>query len=361
MRILFVTTDTRTGGTPTRMASIARGARAHGHEVMMVSVLPAGAVSASLAADAIPTDDLGVTSAASAMKGVRKLRRIIAGWKPDLIQASLWHGNLFSLLAARGSSVPVLAGHQSVDDDKPLVRVAIDRIILRRATANVCVSEKVGARMIVRDKIARESVVTIPIGKNLDDFSGVDKEASRDLWNLPGDAKVVGWLGRFDPVKDLPTLMRAVGVLEDWWLLVGGAGEGAADIEHAAWTIGIEKRTRVYTDVTEVPRFMAALDVFALPSLQEGSPGALVEAMAAGLPVVATPVGGVPEIVSEGRNGLLVPVRDPGELARAIVRAYGATILGEAARETVRRWFSEEAMVDAHLRLWHEVVSVPGR
>jgi glycosyltransferase involved in cell wall biosynthesis len=357
VRILIVTTDTRTGGTPTRMAAIARGARARGHEVMLISVLPMGAVSESLAADGIPIDDLGVSSSALALRGVRKLRRIIGAWRPDVIQASLWHGNLVALLAARGTGVPVIAGHQSVDDDKPRFRVAIDRRILRRAAAHVCVSEKVGARMIVRDRVPREKVVTIPIGKNLDDFTGLDRRESRLMWNLPENAKVVGWLGRHDPVKDLPTLMRAVGVLEDWWLLVGGAGPGGADVERATWTVGIDERTRVFTDVTEVPRFMAALDVFALPSLQEGSPGALVEAMASGLPVVATPVGGVPEIVSDGVNGLLVPVRDPSALAHAIERAAADVTLGERARETVREWFSEEFMIASHEKLWREVAA----
>jgi glycosyltransferase involved in cell wall biosynthesis len=323
---------------------------------MLVSVLPPGSVSQSLSADGITVDDLEVTSTLAAIKGIKKLRTIIVRWQPDVIQASLWHGNLVSLLAARGTGVPVVAGHQSVDDDKPFWRVAIDRRILRRAVAHVCVSEKVGARMIVRDKVRLETVIPIPIGKNLDEFLGIDRVASRTIWNLPVEAKVVGWLGRFDPVKDLPTLMRAVGVLEDWWLLVGGAGPGGPDVERAAWTIGIELRTRVFNDVTEVPRFMAALDVFALPSLQEGSPGALVEAMASALPVVATPVGGVPEIISDGKNGLLVPVRDPGALADAIQRAFATPSLGQEARETVREWFSEEVMVDAHLELWKKVV-----
>jgi glycosyltransferase involved in cell wall biosynthesis len=98
------------------------------------------------------------------------------------------------------------------------------------------------------------------------------------------------------------------------------------------------------------------MDVFALASRSEGMPGALVEAMGAGLPVVATNVGGIPEVVTDGVDGLLVPPSDPQALARAIETALGRPELGRAAAQTAQTRFSLATMIDGYERSFRRVL-----
>jgi sugar transferase (PEP-CTERM/EpsH1 system associated) len=175
---------------------------------------------------------------------------------------------------------------------------------------------------------------------------------------------VVGTVGRMQPVKDQVTLVRAM--IELWrsdesareWLRLVLVGDGPlrADVE------GLLRRGNV-TDCAwlagardDVPRVMRGLDLFVLPSLAEGVSNTLLEAMASGLPVVATRVGGNPELMEDGRSGTLVPPADPGAMAASIRRYFlnrgAAKREGILAREIAARRFGLDVMVANYLNLY---------
>jgi glycosyltransferase involved in cell wall biosynthesis len=141
----------------------------------------------------------------------------------------------------------------------------------------------------------------------------------------------------------------AVVVGEPWLLLVGD-GDQRAQLEGRPRTVLVGVRP-------DPGPYLAAMDVFAMASRSEGMPGALVEAMGAGLPVVATNVGGIPEVVTNGVDGLLVPPSDPEALARAIEIALGRPELGRAAAHTARTRFSLEAMLDGYERSFRRALA----
>jgi glycosyltransferase involved in cell wall biosynthesis len=217
------------------------------------------------------------------------------------------------------------------------------------------VSDAVADRVAARDHVPRSRITVIRSGLDVEAWRPpLDKAEARTRLGIPVDAPVVGWAGRIEPVKHVALLVDAVARLEGWWLLVIGDGSDAGAVRTAAARAGVADRMVFTGEVADVRPALAALDVFALVSHTEGLGLALLEAMATGLPVVATDVGGVPEVVTAGHDGLLV-APDASALATALVAARARPELGVQARQTVAARFSEEAMVDAFIDLWTRV------
>lgn len=200
-----------------------------------------------------------------------------------------------------------------------------------------------------------------------------DAASTRSLPGLPADflppgARVVGTVGRLAAVKDQLTLIRALAhILADQpdyrshlrGILVGDGPERAA-LERAIAEAGLQDVIWLAGDREDIPALLARMDVFVLPSLGEGVSNTILEAMAAGLPVVATRVGGNPELVVPGETGELVPVGDASALAAALRALLDepelAARLGAAGRERVRRNFDWPRTVAAYLQVYDEVL-----
>lgn len=178
------------------------------------------------------------------------------------------------------------------------------------------------------------------------------------------DSIVIGSVGRMAAVKDYPHLAQAfVRLLQlepslrsRLRLLIIGEGESRATCLHLLEREGVSQLAWLPGERTDIPELMAAMDIFVLPSLGEGISNTILEAMATGLPVIATRVGGNPELVQEGVTGRLVPPADPEALAQALllyVRDAGRRHAhGRAAREVIDRQFSIPTMVQGYLSVY---------
>lgn len=210
-------------------------------------------------------------------------------------------------------------------------------------------------------------------------YNGVDTERFRPRGPGPraigpegflrGATQVIGSVGRMAPVKDFPTLVRAFAALvaqspalrERLRLVIVGDGSEREACVALARETGVDALVWFAGERADIPELMRAFDVFVLPSLGEGISNTILEAMATGLPVVATRVGGNPELVEAGRTGVLVPPADPDALARGL-RAYAddpARVLahGGAARRSVEQRFSIDAMVARYVAVYDAVLS----
>jgi glycosyltransferase involved in cell wall biosynthesis len=196
-----------------------------------------------------------------------------------------------------------------------------------------------------RSRDGRRPSRVIALGIDLERF-----ESPRPA--LRSEAPLVGNVARLAPQKDHRTLIEAARLVPEAEFVVAGDGELRAELERVARGA----RVRFLGERGDVPEVLASLDVFAFPSLFEGLCLAVIEAQAAGVPVVATPVGGIRETVVDGETGLLVPARDPAALAAAIRRLLedreAARAMAAEARRRVRARFSVERMVDETLRLY---------
>lgn len=354
----MMVTDTRRGGAPIRCATIAEGMVSFGWDVMAISVFPPGPVLQRLTRKGIATSDLDLGSVAGLPHAVLRLRRVARSWEPDVVQTSLWHANALGRTGLAGTGRPVIGTFEGL---RPVSRArrATDRVTLGLASAHVAVCKAVADRVVRSNGLEPARVKVIPLGVDIDRWSALPpKSEARASLGIPPDVPVVAWNGRFDPVKNLPVLMRAVGCNRGWWLLVAGAGDPPPNLPAWVRAACLEDRFVFAGELDDVRPVLAAADVFALASRTEAMPLALIEAMAARLPVVAPAVGGIPEIVTSGHDGLLVPPDDERALAHAFAEARDrGGELGSKGFETVRARFGLGTMLAAYDRLWREVAS----
>jgi glycosyltransferase involved in cell wall biosynthesis len=196
-----------------------------------------------------------------------------------------------------------------------------------------------------RERDGRRPSRVIALGIDLDRFEDAQPA-------LRSDAPLVGNVARLAPQKDHRTLIEAARLVPDAEFVVAGEGELREELERLAEG----SRVRFLGAREDVPELLASFDVFAFPSLFEGLCLAVIEAQAAGVPVVATPAGAIRETVVDGETGLLVPMGDPPALAAGIRRLLedlpAAKAMAAEAKRRVRERFSVGRMVDETLRLY---------
>ena len=213
-------------------------------------------------------------------------------------------------------------------------------------------------------------------GIDVDQFhiTGEKRAAARQAFGIPDNAIVVGCLGHLSPVKGHLVLVEAMKTIAQQSanvvLLLGGGEVYLTRGEHCGMTerirdlagqLGISNSVRLVGHQDDVPHFMAAVDIFVQPSLQEGFGRSCAEAMACELPTVASRVGGLPEVVDDGETGLLVTAGNPDELAAALCKLSAdrelRARLGTAGRARVEKLFSLKAYVDGMTRQLLQTVS----
>lgn len=284
------------------------------------------------------------------LRCVREATEALRTRRVRVIQYFEWRSAMIALLAARrAGGCRIVAARRSVPKEQGVqrwlaelaVRVA-DRIV-------------VNAELLRPKGRAGERTDVIPSGVDTERFhpTAGNADAKERLGIAPG-TPLIGTVGRLEPRKGTATLLAATAALRaggrhDAALVVVGDGPLRAELEAEAARLGIGAQVRWLGDRSEVGAVLEALDVFVLPSRTEGMSNALLEAMATARPVVATAVGGTPEVIADGVSGLLVPADDAAAMATAIGRLLddprAAARLGAAARQTVEERYGARSMV----------------
>ncbi len=233
----------------------------------------------------------------------------------------------------------------------------------------VALSGEIEGYLVNRVGVAARRVTRICNGVDTRRFAPRDvRPRPAGMPPIPADAKVFGTVGRLDEVKDQVSLVRAFGrfcagdpvAAGKARLVIAGDGPWRARVEAAIRETGQGERIWLPGARSDVPDILAALDVFILPSLGEGISNTILEAMATGLPVVATRVGGNPELVVDGETGWLVPPADPVTLADSMARIFAAPQqrrqFGTAGRRRIEAQFSLDAMVGQYGHLYDSLL-----
>jgi glycosyltransferase involved in cell wall biosynthesis len=231
--------------------------------------------------------------------------------------------------------------------------------VLRRANAWVAVSREL-ARAMGSAGVPASRVYTLPNGVDLARFAPGEKNEARRRLGLDEDRPRTLFIGRLVPEKDVTTLLKAwrhvIDVVPEAVLDIVGSGPLEGDLRAQANDLGVEKQVFFHGEQSEVVPYLQAADCFVLPSLVEGMSNALLEAMAVGLPVVATRIEGNERLLEDGVTGRLVLPHDAEALARALVDilqdVYGALSLGRRARKLVLERFGMAGVADAYLALY---------
>ena len=287
--------------------------------------------------------------------GLFELMALIRRERPDLVHANSSKAGVLGRLAALLMRVPVRVftvhgwAFKASSGLASLVYRWADRLMNPLTSVTICVSERERAAGLAARTCRASGTVVIP--------NAVDVAAAPCTRHDNDPPRIVS-VGRLAAPKDALTLVRAlaaVGPIPFSALLVGDGPDRPA-MEAEVRSLNLEDRVELAGSRADVPSLLAAADVFVLSSRSEGAPISILEAMAAGLPVVASDVGGVGELVADGETGLLVPSADPARLAealRALLPDPGLRRrLGAAGRARAGERFDLPAFRDAHLELY---------
>jgi len=277
------------------------------------------------------------------------------------------HSLSLGLRAASWAKVPIIVAHRRVDF--PLGRNFFSKKKYGpRVDSIIAISEGV-KKVLIEAGVPPEKIAVIPSGIDFSVFEEVkDSDFLRREFGFAADDFLVGIVAALEDHKGHIYLFQATKIVRQHSpkikLIVVGTGSLRLELESKSQQLGIEDIVFFLGFREDVPRILASLDLFVLSSHLEGLGSSLLDAMACGLPVVATRTGGIPEIVHHRETGLLVPPKDPEALARAIIELYHdrnlARYLAERGQQYVRRHFSAEAMADRVIELYFKLAQKKG-
>jgi len=292
---------------------------------------------------------------------VWRLRKCFQQDRIEILHAHLFGATLHSMIAAKGilglSKIVTLHCDR---EDNVLQRFGYP-FLFSAATCVIGVSQDASRIMGERYRNLQRKLLTIPNGIDIQIFSKRSpKEPIREKLNLPIKSKIIGAIGRLTIQKGYAYLLQAFAQIRkthpEAHLIIVGEGELSLTLETLKNTLKLDGSVHFLGSRNDVPELLQAIDVFVMSSLWEGLPLVLLEAMASGVPLVAPRVGGVPEVVADGVEGLLVPPGDSDSLAQAITSLLREPSLGQKlakkALHKVRSRYSVEHMVREHERLY---------
>ncbi len=204
----------------------------------------------------------------------------------------------------------------------PRLRKLLAKLALTDADAVIALTNDMKQAL---QKLHRREVILIPNGVDIDKFSTLSREEARSKFNIKDNERMLIFVGRLTPIKGVRFLIKAMALIRQQHLgvrlLIVGDGEERQNLEELADKLNLKKWVSFLgqTPSERIPEYMVASDIFVLPSLSEGFPLTILEAMASGLPIVTTRVRGLPEIVKDGENGFLVEPQNPGQIAERVL------------------------------------------
>ncbi len=300
-----------------------------------------------------------------------QLYRMIRSFRPTIVHTHTAKAGVLGRVAARLAGVPMVVhtyhGHVLRGYFGPAKSAffrALERSLAHVTDATVTVSAALRRELLEMRIAPAEKIHVVPLGLELARFARPAARGALRGTAVPAEAPLVGMVGRLVPIKDVPTFLAAAARVRtarpDARFAIVGDGELRKALERQTRDLGLAEAVTFHGWREDLEGVYADLDVVVNASRNEGTPVALIEAMAAGVPVVATRVGGTPDLLGDGARGRLVPPADPDALADAIVAALArskeASARVEAARAYVMAHHSVERLLDDVDRLYRHLL-----
>lgn len=363
LRILYVIDKLVRAGAQVHLRQLLAGFDPGEIEPVLCCLLERGPLAGELEGEGIPVESLGLRNIMGIrfLRAVAGLREIIIRREIDLVHSYLFAANLVSPPAGFLAGRAVITSRRDTGFWMARRHLLAQRAVnplTRKITAN---SLAVADYLRRREGVGEEKIVLIHNGTAVPGEEETGARAAR-----AGGKIVIGALGNIRPVKGYRHLLAAARALPaeiDWELRVAGRTldeSCRAELLELARGEALAGRVRFVGEAARPGEFLRGLDIFVLPSLAEGFSNSLIEAMAWGRPVVATAVGGSPEVITDGESGFLVPPGDERLLAARLTELVRDPVLrrrlGRAGRKRVEEEFSVEAMCRSYRDLYYECV-----
>ena len=350
-RVLFLAHAFAVGGAEEMVLNLVRHLPPH-YEPAMLCIHEAGPIGLEIQQTGVPFKVLGLKPGLL---------------RPFDVHTFLLAGSLYGRFAAMMARVPVVIGTEvNVYERKRPWHVLAERWLMRGTDAVIASAESVREFYI---KQINADPAKVEVIYNAVDWSRLETTISREdmrrAMDVPVEGPLLGIIARLTEQKGHRVLLDAQRPdLSRAHLVIVGDGPLSAALQRQAAGLGIADRVRFLGARRDLGNLLSAIDVFVMPSFWEGLPLAMVLAMGAGLPVVATRVAGIPEVVQDGVNGLLVPPGESGELGAALSRVVNddttRVLLGQAARAFVRPRFGVDGYVNAITGLYDRLLAAKG-
>ncbi|MFO1008260.1 MAG: GT4 family glycosyltransferase PelF [Planctomycetaceae bacterium] len=353
-RICHVSMTLLTGGLERLLVEFGRHHDAQRFDLRFVSLAELGPPADELRQMGFSVESVDLPQRGK-LAALRSLRNILQRDRVDIVHTHNTYAHFYGTVAASWAGVPYVINSQHGRGCGPRAK---DKLLFRlanlKAARVVGVSEDAAALCRGEDPWAA--------GKTQVIWNGID--TSRFVYRGPAAAPVAISVARLSPEKDFPTLLQAVSLVvrdvPDFKLMMIGNGAERAKLEALAGSLGITSNVDFLGERKDVPELLAQAGFFVSSSKSEGISLTILEAMAVGLPVVTTRVGGNPEIVLEGETGYLVPDQNPEALAAAMLKMLSQRevwpAMGERGRQRVEQQFEIRTMIRQYEELYTEVL-----
>lgn len=369
LTVMQLVDATGRGGAERMLVDLALGLDRDRFDVSVCATRHALEYQPLLDAAGVPTLVLGRRSRWD-FRRLARLVRVLRDRPVHIVHSHLFGSNTWGRLLGKMAGVPVIIAHEHWSS-RSRTEIAIDRLLYRLSDAIVVASDESKRLMMELEGIPSRRLTVIRNGVDPAPFDTHAVDDARPEFGIAPGETVFGTVARLDPFKGgQDDLLRAFARLRsarpDTRLLVIGDGPQRPELQALAGSLGLGDAALFTGTRGDIPRLLRAMDVFVLPSRREALPLAILEAMAAGLPVVATRVGGVPETIEDNATGLLVPAGDSEALGAGLARLADApelrARLGLAGRAHFRAGFTVHHMVRAVEALYDELAhrKLPG-
>ncbi len=344
--LLFLVTSLDRGGAEKILTRCATGLPREKYAVHVAALQGRSrAMGDDLARSGVPTHDLGMAWKGD-LRVLLRLGRLLRREGIQVLFTFMFHPALLGRLVGSWCGVPVRISSERIMAWEGTGRRLLNRWTVPLTTHVVAVSDRVAAYAAREFRIPPDRLTTIPNGVDLGHFRPAREPRQ-------AGAPVIGCTARLHAKNDHATLLRAFAQVAVRWpeaqLLLVGRGPEEQRLRALATSLGLGSRIRFAGEQADVVSFLQQMDLYVQTSVAEGMSNSVLEAMAAGLPVVATDVGGTPEVVVDGETGLLVPPRDPIALADAVRKLLEvpgwAETFGRRGRARIETHFDETRML----------------
>jgi glycosyltransferase involved in cell wall biosynthesis len=343
IRVAFCITELDPGGAERALAMLATRIDRNAFDPAVLCLGPPTALSREIMCQGVPVTCLAAKGRTD-VGVVARLTRELRNFRPHLLQTFLFHANLAGRWAAWRAGTPVIVSGVRVADRQHRWHIRLEKWSRNWVNHHTCVSAGVAEFVRTNMQVPGKQITVIPNAVDSAWFQNAPAFEWRRL-GLPTDADVILTVGRLTAQKGHEDLLQAFAAVSPRQptlrLVVIGEGELREKLEQTARHLGIADRVRFPGRSNELPSLYGSSRVMVLPSLWEGMPNVVLEAMAARCPVVATDVEGVGEILGASQRGLVVPRRSPAALAAAIEETLDDRPAALQRAELGERWLAD--------------------
>lgn len=363
IRIMHIIHQLGTGGAENGIVNLANGHNHNKFELSICTLVGGGSLTYRLDQSKTSLFELEKKEG-NDISIILKLYSVFKKFKPDIVHTHAWGTLCESFLAAKLARIPIMIhGEHGTIQEKP-INIFIQNIFWKMTSQVLSISSNHKKLLSETIKFPLAKITVIPNGVDIAKFSYMNNSSNRLIaCNVKQKTITIGTIGRLVPVKNQQILIRVLAKLKkkfsDVELLIIGDGPLKSDLKKLSSRLSIADSVVMPGRKSDITKYFHKMDIFILPSFSEGMSNTILEAMSCGVPVIASDVGGNPELIDNGINGLLFPSQDQKKLEELIMQLIEnpeiALKLSQNARQKIEHNFSIEKMVQNYEKMYFQL------